>query len=93
MKHTVHNTQVLRKLDMTVYGGSPAAIDTQFGEIVVRKALTPGYIAEIGGNEFLPDAYAYGLTPSIAFLNLGEILKREEAETKAANVVAFPLAA
>jgi hypothetical protein len=83
MKITVAYTQTLRRLDTTLYSGSPATVGTQFGDITVRKALTPGYVAEIGDGE-LPDARAYGLTPAVAFLALGEALKDEQQRAQAA---------
>jgi hypothetical protein len=84
MENSVHATQTLRRLDMHVYHGGAGQIDTQYGPITVRKALTPGYVAEIGTGD-VPDAYAFGATPAIAFLALGESLKDEEQRAKAAE--------
>jgi len=51
MRYTAAETETLRNLDTTVYGGSYAIVGTQHGEVTVRKALTPGYVAEIGDGE------------------------------------------
>ena len=79
---------ILKNLYMTVYGGTPAIIGTQYGDITVRKAMIPGYCAEIGSGE-TPDRYAYGETPSIAFQKLAKVVKaaKEQAVRKASTKV------
>ena len=73
---------------MTVYSGTPAVIGTQYGDMTVRKAMIPGYCAEIGIGE-VPDRYAYGETPSIAFQNLSKVIKaaKERAARKTSTKV------
>lgn len=83
---------ILKKLDQTVYSGTPAIIGTQYGDITVRKAMIPGYCAEIGSGEF-PDRYAYGETPSIAFQKLAGIVKAAQSVKVRAKVLQFAKAA
>lgn len=92
MKTTAYRCHVLRKLDMTVYGGSPATVETQHGDVTVRKALTPGYVAELGriDDDVFAEAAAYGPTPAMALINLGEALTREADEVSRGLVIPFP---
>jgi hypothetical protein len=74
MLRTPHNADTLRKIDVSLYAGVPVVVGTQFGDVTIRKALTPGYIAELvqyGTGEIC----TYGLTPSIAFMNLADTLR------------------
>ena len=83
---------ILKKLYMTVYGGTPAIIGTQYGDITVRKALMPGYVAQIGSGE-VSDKTAYGETPSIAFQKLAGIVKAAQSVKVRAKVLQFAKAA
>ena len=82
-KFTVRETHILRKLDTALYSGSPASIDTQFGEVVVRKSMAPGYVAELRDGDDIPRHYAAGPTPSIAFLKLADVVRAAEAKRRA----------
>ena len=79
---------ILKKLDLTVYSGTPAVIGTQYGDIRVRKAAIPGYCAEIGEG-LVPENCAYGETPSIAFQKLARALKPAEAKRKSVRILKF----
>ena len=92
MKHTVRDCHLLMKLDIAVYSGKPATVGTQHGDVVVKKALCPGYSAQIGEGEVW-DAIAYGPTPSMALLNLGEALRRKANTQRLAKVLQFKQAA
>ena len=83
---------ILKKLDQTVYGGAPAIIGTQYGDITVRKALMPGYVAQIGSGE-VPDKCAYGETPSIAFRKLSGTVKAAQSVKVRTKVLQFAKAA
>jgi hypothetical protein len=74
MRPTNFNAYILRRIDMALYTGDPVVVGTQFGDVSIRKALTPGYVAEVR-NSWFADMCTYGLTPSIAFVNLGFALK------------------
>jgi hypothetical protein len=92
MKHTVRDCHLLMKLDIAVYSGQPATVGTQHGDVTVKKALMRGYSAQIGEGE-LWDAIAYGPTPSMALLNLGEALRRKANTQRLAKVLQFKQAA
>jgi hypothetical protein len=92
MKHTVRDCHILMKLDIAVYSGKPASVGTQHGDVVVKKALMAGYSAQIGEGEVW-DAIAYGPTPSVALLNLGEALRRKAETERLAKVLQFKQAA
>jgi hypothetical protein len=95
MKMTVTKCEVLRKLDQTLYAGQPAIVGTQYGDITVRKAMTPGYCATLGEGDTFSDFYAYGFTPSTAFLALAEKMKakRQVLAGPVENVLEFRAAA
>ena len=92
MKHTVRDCHLLMKLDIAVYSGKPASVGTQHGDVTVKKALIPGYSAQIGEGEVW-DAIAYGPTPSMALLNLGEQLARKVKANRVKKVLQFRQAA
>jgi hypothetical protein len=88
-KFTVTECEMFRRLDMTVYEGKTAQVGTQFGDVVVRKAVVPGYRAELDcGIDEVPDETAIGPSPTVAFLAVCERLKAREA-AKGANVLEF----
>ncbi len=88
MNHTIRERLVLKKLDLAVYNGDKAVVETQFGDATVRTAGTGGYVAEIGDGE-IPESFAYGATPAMALLNLGDVLRREQAATQSRKVLPF----
>ncbi len=91
MNHTIRERILLKKLDLTVYNGNNAIVGTQFGDATVRTAGTGGYVAEIGDGE-IPESFAYGATPAMALLNLGDVIRREQAATQTARIIEFPKA-
>lgn len=94
MSFTILKCNALKKVDLAVYGGEVADVDTRFGPVLVRKALTPGYCAEKAHEaDELSDTVAYGATPAMALLNLCEVLKRDHEAAKSENVLEFVQAA
>ncbi len=91
MNHTIRERLVLKKLDLAVYNGGEAVVETQFGDATVRTAGTGGYVAELGAGE-IPEAYAYGATPAMALQNLGDVIRREQAAAQSARIIEFPKA-
>ena len=89
MKFTAIQSETLKKLDMAVYNDGAAIVGTQHGDVEVRKALTPGYCAELKDDPAaIMGTAAYGATPSIALINLGDVLRREQGAAKE-NVLVF----
>jgi hypothetical protein len=80
MRLTVIRCETLRALDQTLYAGRSAIVGTQYGDVTVRKSLTPGYCAHRGDGSYFSNDYAYGFTPTTAFLGLAEKLKAKEAD-------------
>lgn len=70
----ISESHTLRRLDEVVYTGRTAAIDTQFGEIIVHPTRIDDFCAEIIDiNNW--KRIAFGATPSIAFLQLACLVK------------------
>jgi hypothetical protein len=89
MKFTASQSETLKKLDMTVYTEGSAIVGTQHGDVEVRKALTPGYCAELKEDPAaIMGTTAYGVTPALALFNLGDVLRREQEAAKE-NVLVF----
>ncbi len=80
-----------RKAGHPVYNNGEAIVGTQHGDATVRTAGTGGYVAEIGDGE-IPESFAYGATPAMALLNLGDVMRREQAATQSARIIDFPKA-
>jgi hypothetical protein len=77
--------QALRELDQAVYTGSTVTIETPFGDVGVRSCGTLGFAADLDPESEFPEYSANGATPTIAFLNL-----REKMRKMRSNVIAFP---
>jgi hypothetical protein len=95
MRLTVTRCEALRRLDITLYGGEPAAVETHYGSVTVRNAATPGYCAIVGEASSFSDNYAFGATPAVALLNLvGKLAARQQpGDFGPDNVLPFPKAA
>lgn len=82
--------QALKDLDAAVYAGATVRIETQFGEIGIRKAGTLGYAADLKPDEEFPERSAYGATPAIALLALRDKLRCRADTVSTSKVIAFP---
>lgn len=82
--------QALQELDAAVYAGADVRIETQFGEVGIRKAGVLGYAADLGPDTEFPEDSAFGPSPSIALLNLRQFLLLRSHVVMRSAVVDFP---
>ena len=69
----LQETHTLRRLDETVYSGQVGVIGTQYGDVSVLSTRQHGFCAEVWENGH--KWHAFGLTPTVAFLQLAGQLK------------------
>lgn len=71
----LQETNVLRRLDEKVEAGTPGIIETNRGEVLIKRTLHLGFVAilkEDGGKLW----NVYGVKPSVAFLSLVEQINK-----------------
>jgi hypothetical protein len=89
-KLTPKQREALKELDAAVYAGTDVRIETQFGEIGIRRAGILGFAAELGPDAEFPEDSAYGDTPSTALLKLRLFLFLKSYKVARPTVLSFP---
>lgn len=69
----LRETHILRKIDETCDANNPVTVDTQFGEVIIKRTSYKGFVAIIKYNNRLFNIYSS--VASVALLNLGDALK------------------
>lgn len=69
----LQETHLLRRLDEQVQVRQPKAIETQYGDVIVRKNVVGGFSASINSGKRLNVVFAF--TASDAFLKMANKLR------------------